>query len=250
MLTKNTIKFIQSLQKKKNRDLSECFVAEGDRLVKDLLAFCKCKTLVCTEAFLDTLPTRPVAGDIIICDKNQLEKLSTQKSAQSAIAVFYQIKHEFSSSLLEDKLSIALDTIQDPGNLGTIIRIADWFGIEHVVCSKETVDLYNQKTIQATMGALSRVQVHYIDLYELLSKTSIPVYGTFLDGKNLYEEELTAHGIIIMGNEGNGISANIEEVVSKKLLIPGYPDEKPVCESLNVGVATSVICAEFRRRLR
>lgn len=250
MLTKNTIKFIQSLQKKKNRDLSECFTAEGDRLVKDLIVFCKCKILVCTDSFLESLPVKPTAEEIIICDKNQLEKLSAQKSAQNAIAVFYQIKREFSYESLDNKLSIALDTIQDPGNLGTIIRIADWFGIDHVICSKETVDLYNQKTIQATMGALSRVQVHYTDLHELLKNTTLPVYGTFLDGTNLYDEELTPHGIIIMGNEGNGISQDIENLVSSKLLIPGFPDEKPICESLNVGVATSIICAEFRRRFR
>ncbi|MGL5920227.1 MAG: RNA methyltransferase, partial [Bacteroidales bacterium] len=215
-----------------------------------LITFCKCKTLVCTESFLESFNEKPMAEEIIFCDKEQLEKLSTQKSAQNAIAVFYQIKREFTPDMLINKLSIALDTVQDPGNLGTIIRIADWFGIEHVVCSRETVEVYNQKTIQATMGALGRVQVHYADLYELLKNTTLPVYGTFLDGVNLYEEELTPHGIIVMGNEGNGISQGIEELVSKKLLIPGYPDVNPICESLNVGVATSIICAEFRRRFR
>lgn len=250
MLTKNKIKFIQSLQKKKNRDLSGCFAAEGDRLVKDLIAFCQCQTLVCTESFLQSLPEKPLAEEIILCDKSDLEKLSAQKSAQSAIAVFYQIKRTFSPEDLNNKLSIALDTIQDPGNLGTIIRIADWFGIEHVICSEETVDLYNSKTIQATMGALGRVHVHYMNLAGLFKSTSLPVYGTFLDGTNLYDEELTPHGIIVMGNEGNGISSAIEATVSRKLLIPGYPNEKPLCESLNVGVATSIICAEFRRRCR
>lgn len=250
MLTKNTIKFIQSLQKKRNRDSEGCFAAEGDRLVKDFISFCRCRILVCTESFLASLPQIPDVEELIICDKAQLEKLSTQKSAQNAIAVFYQLKHEFSPLLLEGKLSLALDTVQDPGNLGTIIRIADWFGITHVVCSRETVDVYNQKTIQATMGALGRVQVHYTDLAELLSATDLPVYGTFLDGTNLYTEELTPHGIIVMGNEGNGISPAIEASVTKKLLIPGYPEENPLCESLNVGVATSIICAEFRRRLR
>lgn len=250
MLTKNKIKYIQSLQKKKNRDADSVFVAEGDRLVKDLLAFCSCRTLVCTESFIDSLSERPPAEEFIICSKNEIERLSVQKSAQQAIAVFDQIRHPFNASDLTGKLSLALDTVQDPGNLGTIIRIADWFGIEHILCTRETVDLYNAKTIQATMGALARVKVHYLDLADTLSGLTLPIYGTFLDGTNLYEEELTPEGIIVMGNEGNGISPAIENIVTRKLLIPGYPDIHPVCESLNVGVATSVICAEFRRRFR
>lgn len=250
MLTKNKIKYIQSLQKKKNRDADSVFVAEGDRLVKDLLAFCTCRTLVCTETFLDTLAVKPQTEEIIICPKNDIEKLSVQKSAQQAIAVFDQIRHEFRASDLTDKLSLALDTVQDPGNLGTIIRIADWFGIEHILCSKETVDLYNAKTIQATMGALARVKVHYVDLPQILNDCSLPVYGTFLDGTDLYNENITPSGIIVMGNEGNGISAEVAKSVTQKLLIPGYPEVHPICESLNVGVATSIICAEFRRRFR
>lgn len=249
MLTKNKIKYIQSLQKKKQREESGCFAAEGNRLVEDLLTSCKCQSLVCTQEFLDQLSFTPEAKEIIITDKNSIEKLSIQKSAQHAIGVFYQKKYTLKPEDLHGKLTLALDTVQDPGNLGTIIRIADWFGIEHIICSKETVDMYNSKTVQATMGALGRIKVHYINLTDILGCVDLPVYGTFLDGTNLYNENITSEGIIVMGNEGNGISSEIEELVTKKLLIPGYPNEKPLCESLNVGVATSIICAEFRRQL-
>lgn len=249
MLTKNKIKYIQSLQKKKHREETGCFAAEGNRLVEDLLSSCSCQILVCTQDFLDQLGFTPKAEEVIVTDKSSMEKLSIQKSAQQAIGVFYQKQYTLTPDDLKGKLTLALDTVQDPGNLGTIIRIADWFGIEHIICSKETVDMYNPKTIQATMGALGRIKIHYVDLPELLKQTDLPVYGTFLDGTNLYNEEVTPEGIIVMGNEGNGISGEIEKLVTKKLLIPGYPNEKPMCESLNVGVATSIICAEFRRQI-
>ena len=146
---------------------------------------------------------------------------------------------------------MALDDVQDPGNLGTIIRIADWFGIEHIFCSSGTADVYNPKTIQATMGAIARVKLHYCNLPDFLksaSQKNTPIFGTFLDGENIYTQELPANGIIIMGNEGNGISKQIAEMVTHRILIPNYPQGCETSESLNVAVATAIVCAEFRRR--
>ncbi|MBR5689129.1 MAG: RNA methyltransferase, partial [Prevotella sp.] len=150
----------------------------------------------------------------------------------------------------EASLSLALDGIQDPGNLGTIIRIADWFGIETVVCSPDTADAYAPKVVQATMGSLARVKIVYQDLAELIDAlpTDFPVYGTLLDGRDIYAETLTPHGLIVMGNEGNGISPEIARKITRRLLIPNYPADRPTADSLNVAIATAITCAEFRRR--
>ena len=144
---------------------------------------------------------------------------------------------------------LVLDNIQDPGNLGTIIRIADWFGIKHIICSHGTVDVYNTKTIQSTMGALTRVKVHYVDLPLELSKVECPIYVTALDGENINKSSLTRNGVIVMGNEGNGVSAEVMAVANKKLLIPSYPPERPTSESLNVSVATAIVVSMFRSQI-
>ncbi|HEY5590199.1 MAG TPA: RNA methyltransferase, partial [Paludibacter sp.] len=148
-------------------------------------------------------------------------------------------------------LSLALDDVQDPGNLGTILRIADWFGISDVFCSEYTADAYSPKTVQATMGALARVKIHSVNLAEFLQNCSdiLPIYGTLMNGENIYNKTLTQQGIIVMGNEGNGISATIEKFVSERLLIPNFPAGQVTSESLNVGVATALVCGEFRRRV-
>lgn len=142
-----------------------------------------------------------------------------------------------------------MDDIQDPGNLGTIVRLADWFGIEHIICSQNTVDVYNPKTIQATMGDCAGKSTLYLspDFIRSLGE-DIPVFGTFLNGKNMYEQPLTANGLIVMGNEGNGIGKEVETLINRKLYIPNYPQGKETSESLNVAIATAVICAEFRRQ--
>ena len=176
---------------------------------------------------------------------------SLLKTPQDVLAVFNQPQSDYSLVDIKHSLCIALDDVQDPGNLGTIIRIADWFGIEHIFCSQGTVDVYKPKTVQATMGALARVKMHYCSLPSLIaSLEDVPVYGTFLDGKDMYEETLSANGLIVMGNEGNGISKEIASLVNKRLYIPNYPKGQETSESLNVAVATAVICAEFRRRLQ
>ena len=153
-------------------------------------------------------------------------------------------------STLNSQLSLALDGIQDPGNLGTIIRIADWFGIETIFCSPDTADAYAPKVVQATMGSLARVKIVYQDLATLIDAlpADFPVYGTLLDGNDIYAEPLTPHGLIVMGNEGNGISAEIAQKINRRLLIPNFPADRPTADSLNVAIATAITCAEFRRR--
>ena len=167
--------------------------------------------------------------------------------------MFYRPKYNLNLQEFVKKqdLVLALDSIQDPVNLGTIIRIADWFGIRHILCSKTTVDVYNSKTVQSTMGALARVEVHYVDLPYVLGlckDNNFPIYGTFLDGNSIYNAKLLNCGVIVMGNEGNGISKEVANFVSHKLLIPSYPANEATSESLNVAVATAIVCSEFRRR--
>lgn len=247
MLSKNKIKYIHSLELKKNRKEENAFVAEGHKLVGDLLGTFHCRLLVALPEWIDRHPDAK-AEEIITASQEELAKASLQKAPQEVLAIFEQPKHFPEDSNFSEQLSLALDNVQDPGNLGTIVRLADWFGIEHIFCSAGTVDIYNPKAIQATMGAIARVKVHYVDLPEFLKKQDMPVYGTFLDGNDMYKEELTPNGIIIMGNEGNGISPAIEKYVSKRLYIPSYPAGRATSESLNVAIATAVICAEFRRR--
>ena len=183
----------------------------------------------------------------------ELARVSLQRAPQGVLAVFEKPQPVAAQSLLPvagRSLCLALDGVQDPGNVGTIVRIADWWGIEHVICSHDTADVFAPKTVQSTMGALGRVGVHYTDLPAWLDAlpAGTPIYGTLLDGDNLYDSELTPHGIIVMGNEGNGLSAAVRERVSHRLLIPSFPPDRPTSESLNVAVATAVTCAEFRRR--
>lgn len=190
-----------------------------------------------------------------VVTQEELQRVSFLKSPQEVLAVFAMRDAEEPTEVLaalpKTQLCLALDDVQDPGNVGTIIRLADWFGIEHVFCSHGSADVYNPKTVQATMGALARVQIHYVDLPAFLDATGgARVYGTFLEGDNLYTTETEAHGIIVMGNEGNGISGAVEQRVTHKLHIPNYPPMRSTSESLNVAVATAIICAEFRRRCR
>lgn len=249
MLSKNKIKYIHSLELKKNRKEEGVFVAEGFKLVGDLMGHFRCKLILATRQWL-AADRMVEAEEIIEVTQDELARVSFQKTPQEVLAVFYQPEYSIDKSVLSNSLCIALDDVQDPGNLGTIIRLADWFGIEHIFCSKGTADVFNPKTIQATMGALARVKVYYCDLPEFISSLNdIPVYGTFLDGNDMYKEELTPHGLIVMGNEGNGIGKEVGSLINKRLFIPNYPMERETSESLNVAIATAVICAEFRRRL-
>ena len=258
MLSKNKIKLIRSLEQKKYRRVYNMFVAEGTKLIEDLLKTLRCKYLIATNEWINN--NQPLASKLATqhiemdnATEDELKKVSFLKTPQDILAVFEIPQHdEIGKIISKDQLYIALDGVQDPGNLGTIIRIADWFGIEDVFCSNDTVDVYNPKTVQATMGALARVKVHYVDLPEILNEAAhndIPIYGTFLDGENMYEgAQLSQNGIIVMGNEGNGICCEVEQIVNRKLFIPNYPIGRPTSESLNVAIATAIICAEFRRK--
>lgn len=247
MLSKNKIKFIQSLAQKKERNETGCFLAEGNKLIDDTIGLFDCPLLVATESWHLNHPDVQ-AGEKITASTPEIAKASLLKSPQDVLAVYRKPIYNLQPESLTGQLILALDTIQDPGNLGTIVRLADWFGIEHLVCSPDCADLYNPKTVQATMGAIARVKVHYMPLEDFFGQVKdMPVYGTFLDGQNMYETELTRHGIIVMGNEGNGISARLEPLITKRLYIPSFPSDRQTSESLNVAIATAVICAEFRR---
>ena len=250
MLSKNKIKYIHSLELKKNRKEEQAFVAEGHKLVGDLLGHFPCRLLVAVPQWLQAHP-HVQADEVIEVTQDELTRASLQKAPQEVLAIFSQPQYAFAPEAIESSLCLALDDVQDPGNLGTIIRLADWFGIEHIFCSQGTVDVYNPKTIQATMGALPRVKLHYCSLPQLISslKPETPVYGTFLDGDNMYGKELSANGLIVMGNEGNGISNEVSRLINRRLYIPNFPADRETSESLNVAVATAVICAEFRRRM-
>lgn len=249
MLSKNKIKYIRSLELKKNRKEEQVFMAEGHKLVEDLIGHFPCKLLVATSTWLQQ-HTGVMADEIIEVTQDELTKVSLQKTPQGVLAVFQQPQYDFQPQVIADSLCLALDDVQDPGNLGTIIRLADWFGIEHIFCSHGTVDVYNPKTIQATMGAIARVKLHYCDLVSLVaSLKNVPVYGTFLDGNNMYKETLSRNGLIVMGNEGNGVSPEVSRLISRRLYIPNFPPERATSESLNVAVATAIVCAEFRRQM-
>lgn len=243
-LSKAKIKWVQQLSLKKFRKQSGLFVVEGDKMTAEMLQKFACRTLFYTEAY-----TGPVLGEEqIAVSYDDLCKLSRLETPQHVLAVMEMPVTEFQPSCLSNQLVLALDGIQDAGNLGTIVRLADWFGIEHVLCSHGTVDVYNPKVVQATMGALSRVKVHYVDLLATLRSLSMPIYVTALDGANLYQTSLSTSGVIVMGNEGNGVSDPIKALATHSLLIPNFPIGRSTSESLNVGVATAVVCAEFRRR--
>lgn len=248
-LSKNKIKYIQSLSNKKGRSVENTFLAEGNKLVAELLPLLDCQMLVCTADFVNSSPYSINAQEILQISQQEIDKISLLKNPQQALAVFYQPTYNIEESNLSSKLALVLDGIQDPGNMGTIVRLADWYGINDIYCSQDTADIYNPKTVQATMGAIARVKVHYTDIESLLARhTNIPVYGTFLEGEDMYTKELTANGLIVMGNEGNGIRPNISRLINEKLYIPPYPRGEQTSESLNVAVATAIICAEFRRR--
>ena len=245
-VTNGIIKWVHSLAQKKNRDNERCFVAEGTKCVLDTLGAFRLRGLFCTENWLRTHNIEDADG----VSSSQIERMSMLKTPTEVIAVYEMPDYDVDLSETVRSLNLALDNVQDPGNLGTIIRIADWFGINDIYCSVDTVDVYNPKVVQATMGAIARVRVHYCDLPGLFGTLkAVPVFGTFLDGDSIYEEKLGSNGFIVMGNEGKGISPEVEKYVDKRLLIPSYPVGVVTSESLNVGMATAIVVSEFRRRM-
>ena len=225
--------------------------------VADLLPLMPCRQLFATPAFLSRQNPRDWRGveEVVEATDADIERLSSLRAPREVVAVFRQPLPETDdlaalAALPGAELCLALDSVQDPGNLGTIVRVADWFGITHIFASPDTADAFAPKVVQATMGAIGRVTLHYCPLPELLCLVApdVPRYGTFLDGRNLYGERLENRGVVGMGNEGRGISAEVARSVSHRLLIPNYPPGRPTSESLNVAVATAIVCAAFRSR--
>ena len=249
MISKAKIKFIHhQLEHKKQRQQQHLFVAEGPKVVGDLMNKEKPRLIVALDSWLSS---QHIDSSVEVCSvtDEELRKVSFLQHPQDVVALFPTLDNEDVLPDASKELVLALDGVQDPGNLGTIIRIADWFGISHIVCSPNTADVYNPKVIQATMGSIARVTLHYTDLQIFIKSqnSDVAVYGTLLDGNNIYKETLSQNGIIVMGNEGNGISPEIRALVNHRILIPNYPEGRETAESLNVAIATAITCAEFRR---
>ena len=239
MLSKSHIKLITSLKQKKYRLQHGLFVVEGIKTINELLqSGLMLDTLYTTESFNIDAKREEIISEA------DLKRISFLKTPNKALAVFKIPKPK---KINADGLIVALDDVRDPGNLGTIIRLCDWFGVKDLICSHETVDCFNPKVIQATMGSISRVNVTYLELREFLRQTELPVFGTFMDGQSVYSYELPKQGVLVMGNEANGISNNIEHYVSRKLSIPRF-GRLQATESLNVATATAVFLSEFKRR--
>lgn len=240
MVSKNQIKLITSLQQKKYRKQHQLFFAEGKKVIQEFLdANYELQNLFVTTNLFASVE----ASKIHNITNSELKKITALTAPNDSLAIFKMPKEQKAEVT---GLVVALDDVRDPGNLGTIIRLCDWFGIETLLCSEETVDAYNPKVVQATMGSLSRVNIKYTNLEKVLSKTSLPIYGTFMDGKNIYNEVLVKEGIIIMGNEANGISKTIESFITKRIAIPRFGKLQQT-ESLNVATATAIILSEFKR---
>lgn len=243
-MTKADIQFIRSLADKRVRDEEQLFIAEGGKLVEEIRdSKFRIRRIYTTRADMQ--------GSVVErIDRKDMERISQLKTATDTLAVVEQPRYRLDVD--PKMLILALDGVQNPGNLGTIIRLADWFGIRDIVCSKECADCYNPKVVQATMGAILRVRVHYVDdLARLLLSArdkGIPIYGTLLTGKNIYTTEVENRGIVVMGNEGRGVSEECQSTLTHHLLIPPYPANQPTSESLNVAMATGIILSEFRRR--
>ncbi|NLZ72921.1 MAG: RNA methyltransferase [Bacteroidales bacterium] len=247
-ISKNRLKLIRSLNQKKYRDQNNIFLAEGPKLVEELLKVLPCQFIAATSDWLDHKETLK-AQEIVEVSPEGLKQGSFLQTPQQVLALFEKPKPIINPEIINSSLCLALDDIQSPGNLGTIVRLADWFGIEDIFCSHHTADIFTPKAIQATMGSISRVRVHYTSLTQLIKQLNgTPIFGAFLEGKSIYKEKLPNKGLIIMGNEGSGINKDLESMITNKLYIPNYPQDRKGSESLNVAVATAIICAEFRRQ--
>jgi len=239
MVVKSQIKLIRSLQQKKYRNQHGLFFVEGKKTVEELLnSNFKPHSIYCTDSNTFNI-SEDILTEISIAE---LKQISFLKNPNGVLGVF----HIPEAKPLDFKdWMVALDDIRDPGNLGTIIRLCDWFGIRSLVCSQNTVDCYNPKVLQATMGSISRVSITYLNLASFLEESEIPIYGAFMDGESVYENKLTEKGIIVLGNEGNGISTKVSAVISKRIAIPQYGNKST--ESLNVATATAILLHEIRR---
>lgn len=244
-MTKAEIQLVRALKDKRTRDSEGLFIAEGLKLVEEIRA---------SEFSIRRIYTTRhdlTGAEVERIEHKDMERISELKTASDTLAVVAKPNYKLQLSSIKENLVLALDGVQNPGNLGTIIRLADWFGIEDIICSTECADCFNPKVVQATMGAILRVRVHYTDnLAAFLrdaQRAGMPIYGTLLDGENIYTKRLTEHGVIVMGNEGRGLTTECRAELTERLYIPPYPADSPTSESLNVAMATGIILAEFRR---
>ncbi len=257
MFSKNKIKLVRSLEHRKYRLSHGLFVAEGPKVVGELMERFSCSYLCCLDEWLHCGINIPEGVECDVVSNEELQKVSFQEHPQQVLAIFELPKQKNNIELgyaelvkaAEDDICIALDGVQNPGNVGTIIRLADWFGISDVICARGTADVFSPKVIQATMGSIARVNIHEVNLPDLLKSmpVDVPVFGTFLDGGNIYTQQLPNHGVIVMGNEGNGISDAVASLVNQRITIPNFSKHNQQADSLNVAVATAVVCSEFRR---
>lgn len=253
MLSKAKISLINSLQIKKYRDINKLFIAEGEKLIHEVLnSDYKIELLFCTDdILLKNIKNNLNSDNVFIISEREMRKISQFKTPSKIFAVIKYKSFDFNMSLLKNKLSLFFEDIQNPGNLGTIVRLCDWFGIENILLSETSVDLYSPKVIQASMGSFTRVKVHYqnpetlISDYKNLCKHTC--YGTFMEGENIYNTELKNEGLVCFGNEGSGISKKTEKLIDRKIFIPHFSELK-TCESLNIASAAAIVCSEFRRR--
>ena len=239
-ISKNQFKLITSLSQKKYRQKHKLFIAEGIKVVQEILnSSFELETLFCTDDFSSDV----LEEKIVRVSEADLKKISNLKTPNKALGIF-KIPDEKPDS--NNGLTVALDAINDPGNLGTIIRLCDWFGVAELICSKDTVDCYNQKVVQASMGSLTRISIRYVDLTEYLSETQKPTFIADMDGENVYKTSLPKEGVLIMGNEANGVSDTIKKLITHKISIPRFGDIQET-ESLNVATATAILLSEFKR---
>jgi TrmH family RNA methyltransferase len=253
MITKARLNFILSLQKRKTREEEKLYVVEGDKLVKEFLeARVKIQMLVAKPEFLNSLPLvlKQGVGEFIQASYDELKKVSSLKTPHNALAVISMPEKKINTESLKKGLSVAIECIQDPGNLGTVIRSAAWFGIKNIYCSSDSVDAFNPKVIQATMGAILHVNVFYTDLHALFEKAaenSIRIFGALLEGQSVYSCKISNNGIILLGNESRGISEDLQPFITDRIMIPRSDRTGPGIDSLNVAMAASVIFSEFTR---
>lgn len=254
MISTSKTKFFLSLQKKRVRDDKRLYIIEGDKLVNEFIqSGTRLRLLAAKPEFIDSLlpEDKAIIDEIITAGFDELKRISSLKTPHNAVAIVSFPEYTTDLSKILENLCVALDFVQDPGNLGTIIRAAAWFGIKDIVCSQNCVDVYNPKVIQASMGALLKVRIHYTELASLLSfalKRNLPVYGALLEGESLYSSELGNKGVILLGNESKGISGDLFPFITKKIMIPLFNRSESGIDSLNVSMAAAVIFSEFARR--
>lgn len=240
-LSKNKIKWLRSLHLKKNRDSFGLFIVEGEKLVQEAIKFSpgEIELVIHTSDFT----VEDALYENILVSEDELKQVSLLKTPNKALAILK--KSQFSLPRKTDELILALDGIQDPGNLGTILRIADWFDIKNIICSNQTVEQYNPKVVQSSMGAIFRIQIHYTNLENWIKESGLPVYGALLEGENVYTMKLPSQAVLVLGNEGSGISRELIPLITNAISIPRFG----IAESLNVSVAAGILVSEFKRKM-